>query len=200
MAIQKEFILRYKNTGHVRFQIPSRASEAEVADRIQALVSSITGVYSVTLFRSQLKLAIHYHEEIIGFPNLTNRLSAILAGLENDGLFAVKPVSAADSKVLNKLKHNELSRWFREKYHAVKETAQAAKLLGKLSLKQPKALVKDPEKAVVDFLNDILVLYLIKLHWSRITQEWLIKPFTHRYEWLAIFYMFYLLVRSRRKR
>jgi hypothetical protein len=70
--------------------------------------------------------------------------------------------------------------------------------VGKIGTKGPKALFKDPEKATIDFLNDVLVLYLIKTHWTRITQEWLVKPIVHRYEWMAVFYLFFLLVRSRR--
>jgi len=58
----------------------------------------------------------------------------------------------------------------------------------------------DPEKAVISFLNDILVLFLIKLHWNDITQKWLLKPFMYRYEWMALFYLFFLLVRSRKQK
>jgi hypothetical protein len=98
----------------------------------------------------------------------------------------------------HKLKTSKINRWFDDKITSAKETAQAAKIIGKLSSKGPKALIKNPEKAIIDFLNDILVLYLIKTHWTRITQQWLVKPFVHRYEWLAMFYLFFLLVRSRK--
>jgi hypothetical protein len=53
---------------------------------------------------------------------------------------------------------------------------------------------------MIDFFNDILVLFLIKLHWTNITQQWLLKPLKYRYEWMALFYMFFLLVRSRKKK
>jgi hypothetical protein len=54
------------------------------------------------------------------------------------------------------------------------------------------------ESTVVEFLNDALVLFLIKLHWHMITQHWLREPWRYRYEWMAAIYMIYLLVRSRR--
>ncbi len=54
------------------------------------------------------------------------------------------------------------------------------------------------ESTVVEFLNDALVLFLIKLHWHMITQHWLRQPWRYRYEWLAALYLIYLLVRSRR--
>jgi len=99
--------------------------------------------------------------------------------------------------LLNILK---LTRWTKEKVGEVKETVQAAKVLTKLGMKKPKAFVKDPEKAIIDFLNDILVLFLIRLHWGEITQNWLVKPLKYRYEWMALFYMFFLLVRSRKQK
>jgi len=91
------------------------------------------------------------------------------------------------------------TRWAKEKFGDVKETVQAAKVITRLGMKKPKAFMKDPEKAIIDFLNDILVLFLIRLHWNDITQNWLVKPLKYRYEWMALFYMFFLLVRSRKK-
>jgi len=42
------------------------------------------------------------------------------------------------------------------------------------------------------------VLFMIRLHWNNITQLWIVSPFKYRYEWMAVFYMVYLLVRSRK--
>lgn len=119
--------------------------------------------------------------------------------MDDAGYFTREETVSSDKKTLKqRLKNLKVSRWFNEKYTAGKETVQAAKIVGKIGLKGPNALVKDPEKAIIDFLNDVLTLYLIKLHWSRITQEWIPKPLVYRYEWMATFYMFYLLIRSRR--
>lgn len=202
MAIQKEFILRYRSEGHVRFQIPERATRPEIAQLIADHVADIDGVYMVRVFRRSKKMVIHYHEAACGFIDLAKQLFAVLTTLEQQGWFAPQAVVEARQKsrfnLRHKLKSSRISRWFDEKVTAAKETAQAAKIIGKIGTKGPRALIKDPEKAVIDFLNDILVLYLIKVHWPRITQQWLVKPFVHRYEWLATFYLFFLLVRSRK--
>lgn len=201
MAIQKQFILRYRNDGHVRFQIPARLCDVAVAKLLSDNIATIDGVHSVKLYRGQQKLSIRYHESVCDFKTLANRLFQLLAELEKQGYFEPNAlVESGKSRLKNKLKQNRVSRWFGEKYQAAQETAQAAKLLGKLGTKGPKALIKDPEKAIIDFLNDVLVLYLIRIHWTRITQEWLVRPIVHRYEWMAVFYMFFLLVRSRRKK
>ncbi len=201
MAIQKEFLLRYRRDGHVRFQIPARLCESAVAKLISDHVAAIDGVYSVRLYRGQQKLSIRYDEQSLNFITLARRLSHVLGDLEQQGWFEAKAiVESGKSGITYRLKQNRISRWFGEKYQAAQETAQAAKLLGKLSTKGPKALINDPEKAIIDFLNDILVLYLIRVHWTRITQEWLVRPFVYRYEWMAVFYLFFLLVRSRKKK
>jgi len=103
-------------------------------------------------------------------------------------------------KAKTKLGDMKTTRWVKQKFGDAKETVQAAKVITKLGMKKPTAFMQDPEKAVIDFLNDILVIFLIRLHWDNITQHWLLKPLKHRYEWMALFYMFFLLVRSRRKK
>ncbi|AMK75643.1 MULTISPECIES: hypothetical protein [Methylomonas] len=202
MAIQKEFVLRYRQDGHVRFQVPAEACQPAVAALISKQLAALNGVQSVSLYRGQGKLSIRYDETICGFSGLATQLFQILAELEQQGHFERKPLAEqARTSVLGikkRLKRTRIGGWFSKKYQAGKETVQAAKIIGKVGAKGPKALFKDPEKATIDFLNDVLVLYLIKTHWNRITQEWLVKPIVHRYEWMAVFYMFFLLVRSRR--
>jgi len=202
MAIQKEFVLRYRGSGHVRFQVPARATQANVAQLITDKLCGFDGVYQVKLFRRSAKLVIRYDEKRCNFIQLARQLSAALTDLEQQGWFDPRAVVQLQNKsrfnLKSKLKNSRVNRWLHAKIVAAQETAQAARVLGKIGTRGPKALFKDPEKAVIDFLNDILVLYLIKVHWNRITQQWLVKPIAHRYEWLATFYLFFLLVRSRR--
>ncbi|WP_305906425.1 hypothetical protein Q9L42_001290 [Methylomarinum sp. Ch1-1] len=202
MSIQKQFIVRYRAEGHVRFQGPEQLSDVELAQQLTNKISAIDGVYGVTVFRRQRKLSIRYQEAAIDFVALAKRLFQLIAELDKQGDFERKAVQkvepALKSRLQQKFKNLKVSRWANEKYGEAKETVQAAKVITKLGLKKPNALVKDPEKAIIDFFNDILVLYLIKLHWTRITQEWIPRPIVHRYEWMAVFYMFYLLIRSRR--
>jgi hypothetical protein len=202
MAIQKEFIVRYREDGHVRFQIPQRATQTRTADRLTDAIAAIDGVQSVKLFRNTGKLSIRYEENRCRFLDLAKQLFQIIGELDHQGLFVKPTISDKAEKsgkgLKQRFKHSRVGRWFDAKLLAAKETAQAAKIIGTLSTKGPKALIKNPEKAVIDFLNDVLVLYLIKSHWPRITQQWLPKPLVYRYEWLATFYLFFLLVRSRR--
>ncbi len=203
MSIQKECVLRYREDGHVRFQIPAQLCKADAANAVTAGISGIEGVYRVTLYRSQQKLSIRFNEVVCDFKALARQLFDLLADLEQQGALeppSVPAVSQWKEKLSAKLDSFKVTRWTKEKFGEAKETVQAAKVLTKLGLKKPKAFLKDPEKSIIDFLNDILVLFLIKLHWGEITQNWLVKPLKYRYEWMALFYMFFLLVRSRRQK
>ena len=201
MSIQKEFIVRYQVDGHVRFQIPDQVCNAGSAKAITNGISGIDGVYRVNLYRSQHKLSIRFNDAVCDFKSLAKQLFRLLAELEESGALNPSIVSKSISwkeKAKAKLEGFKATQWIKEKIGDAKETVQAAKIITKLSMKKPKAFVKDPEKAIIDFLNDVLVIFLIKLHWDNITQHWLVRPFKHRYEWMALFYMFFLLVRSRR--
>ncbi len=54
------------------------------------------------------------------------------------------------------------------------------------------------EQAIINFLNDLLAFYLIRVHWDLITQRWLREPLKFRYAWLTIFHLVFLLVRYRK--
>ena len=203
MSIQKEFVLRYRVDGHVRFQIPAPICNVDAAKALTDGLSGIDGVYRVNLYRSQQKLSIRFNESVCDFKSLARQLFQLLAELEINGALKPKPVSKSvlwKEKAKAKLDTFKAARWAKEKFGDAKETVQAAKVIGKLGMKKPTAFMKDPEKTIIDFLNDILVLFLVRLHWNDITQHWLVKPLKHRYEWMALFYMFFLLVRSRKQK
>jgi len=203
MSIQKEFVLRYRVDGHVRFQIPAQICNADGAKAVSDGIYGIDGVHRVNLYRSQQKLSIRFNESVCDFKSLAKQLFDLLADLEKKGDLKPKPVSKSalwKEKARSKLDDFKATRWAKEKFGDAKETVQAAKVITRLGMKKPKAFMKDPEKTIIDFLNDILVLFLVRLHWNDITQHWLVKPFKHRYEWMALFYMFFLLVRSRKQK
>lgn len=201
MAIQKEFVLRYLEEGHVRFHVPERACSKTVAEALIMELAAIEGVYRVNLYRGQRKLSIRFHTSECEFKSLARQLHHILAKLEKKGAFdsTSRVVGAALLKRKGKkaIRFSPLA-WIREKVQNTKETVHAARVLTKVRLKKPASFMNDPEKAIIDFLNDILVLFLIKLHWQNITQQWIVRPFKYRYEWMALFYMFFLLIRSRK--
>ncbi len=206
MSIQKDCILRYRTQNHVRFQVPTVLCQRHIAEKVAAKIAAIEGVYRVNFYAKQHKISIRYKETVCDFPKLLNELNSIFSTFEKSGSLTLKTekkstfITQFKNKISQKADNFKATRWMKEKTVELKETVQAAKIITKLGLKKPKSFIKDPEKAIIDFLNDILVLFLIRLHWDHITRLWLLNPFKFRYEWLATFYMFFLLIRSRRPR
>jgi hypothetical protein len=198
MAIQKQFVLRYRDEGHLRFEIPIQFCEAATATALTSALLALEGVYRVHVYSNQKKLSIRYQETVCDFKTLAKLLFQIITNLEKKRLNE-QSLARVKSKfnLKDKISNLTVSKWFGRKYDDTKETIQAAKILTK-GLKKKKVLFNDPEKALFDFLNDILVLFLIRLHWDRIVKEWIPNPFKYRYEWMAVFYMIMLLMRSRK--
>ncbi len=201
MSIQKEIVLRYRAAGHVRFQLPERLCEKHPADLLRQEILRFDGVYRVNLYRRQGKLSIRYTPEICPFAALAKQLFDLINDLKGKGHLDRKtyeqPAHSMAGRFTEKLNNLRATRWAKDKYADTKETAKAVGILAKLGLKNKPELLQNPEKAFIDFFNDVLVLYLIKTHWHTITQQWLLKPLRYRYEWMASFYLMYLLVRSK---
>lgn len=200
MAIQKQFVLRYREPGHVRFQIPAQFTDAGIAKALADRLSAVDGIYRIKVYRRQAKLSIRYQEAACDFTALARLLFDIVGGLERKAMSeSQRAVSTqAGLGLKNKFRQLKISRWFGQKYGDAKETLLAARILTKAGFRQQGRFFSDPERVFIDFFNDVLVLFLIRLHWDHITKEWIPRPFKYRYEWMAVFYMIFLLMRSRR--
>ena len=199
MSIQQEIILRYKSSGHVRFQIPERLCSNEVASFISEAIENIDGVYRVNLFRNKKKLSIRYIEESLSLQELVQQIIPLFTDLDKKGFFKEKASPTKTSNIKGSLKLSDWKgvNWAKDKYTETKETAQAIGILTKLGLKKKPEILANPEKTLITFFNDVLVLYLIKIHWKLITKKWILQPMKYRYQWIAIFYLMYLFIRSK---
>jgi hypothetical protein len=191
MSIQKQCVLRHRTEGYVRFSLPAALCRKTVAPNVAAKIKAIDGVYRVSFYVRQGKISIHFQETVCDFTQLVKQLSKIISELEQSGALAkmVKKPSLASklaTKISQKADNFALTRW-------VKTNTQENRI-------KPSSLIKDPEKAIIGFLNDMLVIFLIRLHWEHITNLWIPYPFKYRNQWLATLYMFFLLLRSRRPR
>ncbi len=199
MSIQQEILLRYKSSGHVRFQIPHRICGDEIASVITTAIENIDGVYRVNLFRNKKKLSIRFIEESLPYIELVQKLINLLTELEKKGNFRISPgtvKSSSKAKSLKLLNWRGVN-WAKEKYTETKETAQAIGILTKFGLKKKPEILTSTEKNLITFFNDVLVLFLIKVHWKLITKKWILEPMKYRYQWITIFYLMYLFIRSK---
>ena len=153
------------------------------------------GVYRVDLYQRQGKLSIRYIEGVTDFKAVARALFELVTGIQipaaepsflvGDGLFHQEQVSC-------------VAGWVKSKYQEAKETFTALGILVRAVGKgESLALTPEKEKFAIDFLTDILMLYLIKLHWHMILTEWVRRPWQYKSEWMATSYTMFLLIRSK---
>lgn len=196
MSLQQQILLRHRSDGHLRFALPAALCAPDLGDRLVAGRQSMEGIYRVDLYAKQGKLSIRFLDTVCDFAAVVRRLYALVGELAKK---AVAPRTAAsaccsESRAIQpQAAASGLAEWVKAKLQEAKETVTA---LGILAGTGFKAINRKP-RWMTEFLNDLLMLYLIKLHWHHILYLWLPNPWQHRYEWMATFYLIYLSVQAR---
>jgi hypothetical protein len=201
-TLARQIIVRYRGTGHVRFSLPAVLCGEAYAAVIEESLRNLPGVYRATLYRSQGKLSIFYDPYACELRDVASCLHGVLATPVPQ-----KQHEAATASMTQRLHVAEPLQWLNDQTGNLKAKAadwmRKAKLLPRLVSAQGK---ENPalqnmlsEKAVINFVNDVVVFYLIKQHWELITQRWLKQPLKYHNAWLSTFYLVFLLVRYRKQ-
>lgn len=201
-TLARQVIVRYRGVGHVRFALPDTLCEEFFATAIEEALRNQPGVYRVTVYRHQKKLSVFFDPHACGLDKVARCLYAALAAP------AVRMRREhAVTALAQRLHVNQPLQWLRGKTGSLKTKAAELKMKAKLLSGVAAAQMRAKpvlqgmltEKAVIGFLNDVVVFYLIKVHWELITQKWLKQPLKSRNAWLTIFYLVFLLVRYRKQ-
>jgi hypothetical protein len=205
-SLARQVVLRLRADGYLRFDLPDGLSAGPAATILRRELEALDGIYRVTFHAGYNKLAIRFHPAVCDVPRVARALARGLARVEAEGLAPGCPQCAArqaeeapPSGLKSRLMDLAPVRWVRGKAQEMRQATAALQQLSLTRFKKVPAVLKDPGKALHEFLTDVIVLYLIRVHWDRITQQWLRSPFRYRYEWLAVFYLTYLMVRARQR-
>ncbi len=191
MSIANQIILRYRADGHVRFALPKELCEAQAAQQLENRLRQVEGIYRVELNRRQGKLSIRYIEGVTHLKAVAQALFEAIAHLE------ANPAGSVGSNLAKQ--EGDATDWLHDKFTEAKETLTALGIVARNAGKSNRVeLIPDKEKFALEFFTDILVLYLIKLHWHLIMGHWIKNPWQYRSEWMATIYMVFLLVRSKK--
>lgn len=195
MSIAKQITVRYRAEGHVRFAVPQEFNHPQLAQQLEEGLKQAEGIYRIDLYQKQGKLSIRYIEGVTDFKAIARTLFKIVTGLE---IPVAEPscCGGGGNDLVQQEPQPGLGGWLKSKYQEVKETFIAIGIVSRAAGKV--GLTPEKEKFAMDFLTDILVLYLIKIHWHMILTEWMKRPWAYRYEWMATFYLIFLLVRSKK--
>jgi hypothetical protein len=191
MSINQKILIRHIGKGHLRFSIPPELVHPEVIPQLEQGLLKLDAIYRVDVFASQRKLSIRYTEGMTDLSTVAKALAEVVAGIE------FPPPERPCCAALAAAEPKGVKGWLKTRFSGVENSLRSKGLIDP-DPDRGLALTPDNEKFVMDFFTDILVLYLIKLHWHLITTEWLKRPWFYRNEWLATFYLIFLLVKSKR--
>lgn len=202
MSIAQHVLLRYQADGHLRFDIPAELCEPDAAAALVDGLSAEEGIYRVDLQPRARKLSIRYLDTVCRFADVARRLHALIESLpQSPGRSTLRQLvphaGGRELAIASFPATQRLRRWLTEKLQEARETLTAMNILIRRSLGSASAAVSHQPRWIKEFMNDLLMLYLIKLHWHHIITEWLPRPWTHRYEWAATIYLIYLSVQAR---
>ncbi|MBM4199970.1 MAG: cation transporter [Gammaproteobacteria bacterium] len=155
-------------------------------------LAPIEGVYRVDLYPRQRKLSVRFIEGICAFDSLMEALRS----LGDPANPSTGPHACCGAEADN----NSPGTAATASQTAERRGGTALSFLMRRPTARSGMIGPIKESTLIEFFNDALVLFLIKLHWHMITQHWLRQPWRYRYEWMAAIYLIYLLVRSRRPR
>lgn len=204
-TLSRQILVRHREPGHVRFALPAELCSLPAARTIEAALRLQDGVYRVTIHAADHKLSVFYDEHACDLHAVARRLFAALGELPAgddarvlaSGEALATPASAAKKGRAGGGLNIE-ARARRALRRMMQAMARHPQLRGVQARVQPILESALTEKAIINFLNDLLAFYLIRVHWDLITQRWLREPLKFRYAWLTIFYLVFLLVRYRK--
>jgi len=201
-ALARQIVVRYRGDGHVRFALPALLCEEPYAGALEDSLRGLAGVYRVTLYRRQRKLSVFYDRHACSLHAVARCLHGALTAPA-----AQMQREASVASLAQKLRVARPLQWLKDKrdqaqakFTGLKTKAQLLSRFAALQIQhQPMLQNVFSEKAAINFFNDIVVFYLIKVHWEMITQKWLKSPIKYRNAWFSTFYLVFLLVRYRKQ-
>lgn len=199
-TLAQEIAVRHREAGHIRFALPAAICSATAANAIRTALHAQAGVYRVTLYAGDGKLSVFYDEHVCKVHDVARALFASLQAIPAEPVSA-EVASAPDQPISEQVSNGiaSLEAGTRRLLdRLMQQMSRYRQLRGIQTRVQPVLESALTEKAITNFLNDLLAFYLIRVHWDLITQRWLREPLKFRNAWLTVFYLVFLLVRYRK--
>lgn len=198
----RHIVVRHREPGHLRLELPAELCEGPRAEALESALVGRAGIYRATLYRSARKFSLRYDPHQASEREVVLALRAQLDRLPGPLVQALQPAAEQLGQTLHatKARIGENARRKLARFRlALMQLRQAQPKQGTLSAHlQPILANALTERAIINFLNDLLAFYLVKVHWELITKRWMRNPVAHADAWLAVFYLVYLLVRYRK--
>lgn len=184
-TLSRLITVRHKESGHLRLELPPELAGPAARAHLDRGLHRLAGVYRVGFEPEGRRLSIRFEPLQCTVHDVARQLRALLNDL---------PAETAPSAVAPPPATMPAANLYHRARHWSEQIAGSA-LNARLRPVLQGALT---EKATINFLNDVLMFYLVKVHWDLITKRWLKQPIQHADAWLTTFYLAFLLVRYRK--
>jgi hypothetical protein len=198
-SLARQIIVRHRESGHIRFALPAQICSAAATTALNKALHAQRGVYRVTLYAGDGKLSVRYDEHVCSVHDVARALFSSLTTLpaEAGDASPVQQLARPAVRLSNRI-HDLEARTRQQLNRLLQRMSRYRQFQGIQARVQPVLESALTEKAIINFLNDLLAFYLIRVHWDLITQRWLREPLKFRNAWLTVFYLVFLLVRYRK--
>lgn len=195
-SLARRIVVRHKEEGHLRLDLPAELTGPAARAHVEAGLRQRSGVYRVS-FEPQGRLSIRFEPMQCTLQTVARDLRGLLDNMPAESIVPAplrEPLTKARETVERSV------RKVRIRMQGLlgglrRPGAPAGSLQARLQPVLQNALT---EQAAINFLNDVLMFYLIRVHWDLITKRWMKNPVAYADAWLAIFYLVFLLVRYRK--
>lgn len=199
--LARRIIVRHREAGYLRLELPGEICHAAAATAIDAALRQVGGVYRVNVYGAQRRLAVSFDSHVCGAADVARALRACLGTLPEAQVAAAAAAPASAEGLSRALQ--DAARQARRAFGRLREQIDGLRRSraapGSLQARlQPMLANALTEKAIINFLNDLVAFYLVKVHWELISQRWLKEPVKNANAWLTVFYLMFLLVRYRK--
>lgn len=205
--LARRILVRHREEGYLRLELPPEICHAPAAVSIETALRGVPGVYRINFYAAQRRLAVSFDAHGCAVTDVARALRASLGALPEaeahaaaapDSTPAAAPLAGRINPALE-----DAARTARQAFRRLREQIEGLRrpkaAPGSLQAKlQPMLANALTEKAIINFLNDLVAFYLVKVHWELISQRWLKEPVKNANAWLTVFYLMFLLVRYRK--
>jgi len=184
-SLSRAIAVRHKEPGHLRLELPARLFDPAARAHLEAGLRERAGVYRVSFETEGRRLSVHFEPGQCSLADVGRQLRGLLDTLPPESPAAATATTAAPLPGAQLL--SDAGKWA--------DRFMGGTIKSRLDPVMKGALT---EKATLNFLNDVLMFYLIKVHWELITKRWMKDPVKHADAWLTTFYLIFLLIRFRK--
>jgi hypothetical protein len=201
--LARRIVVRHREAGYLRLELPDEVCHPTAAIAMDAVLHRVAGVYRVTFYAAQRRLVVSYDAHVCTAADVARALKGCLHALPEGEAGSVPALAAAPAVARVTPALQDAARQARRAFGQLRSRIEALRQPkappGSLQAKlQPMLANALTEKAIINFLNDLVAFYLVKVHWELISQRWLKNPVKHADAWLTVFYLMFLLVRYRK--